>query len=133
MAAPAYPGGLGIPRSAGNDHVPAICFALPREALQLWISGLPEPGRSGWTLETIETGGDWRSTYGGLHDGPRSERKRAGVSSSGLHVFLGGGCGRILAPMIGGKPRKSVPFYFAETGRLLQLSSRFHLFLSELQ
>src|SRR6266513_3661181 len=50
MAAPAYPRGLGLPRSTGDDHGAAIYFPLPREALQLWLSGVPQPRGSGRTL-----------------------------------------------------------------------------------
>src|SRR6266446_1849199 len=110
MAAPEDPRGLGLPRSSGDDHGATIYFALPREALQLWLSGVPEPGRSGGTLETFEAGRNWRATHGRLHDGPRSERERASLSSSGLHVFFGGGRDRILAPVMGAGPLKPVPF-----------------------
>jgi len=41
MAASAYPRGLGLPRSARLDHGAAIHFALSREALQFWLSGVP--------------------------------------------------------------------------------------------
>src|SRR5216683_6080802 len=88
MAAPEDPRGLGLPRSAGNDHGATIYFALPREALQLWLSGVRESGGSGRTLEATEAGRDWRAAYRRLHDGPRGERERASISSSGLHVLL---------------------------------------------
>src|SRR6266851_6251332 len=88
MAASAYSRGLGLPRSAGDDHGAAIHIALPWEALQLWLSGVPESGGSSRALEATEAGRDWRATYRRLHDGPRSERERASISSSGLHVLL---------------------------------------------
>src|SRR6266567_6402622 len=88
MAAPAYPRGLGLPRSAGDDHGSAIHIALPWEALQLWLSGVPESGGSSRALEATEAGRDWRPTHGRLHDGSRSERERAGLSSSGLHLLF---------------------------------------------
>src|SRR6266699_708122 len=88
MAAPEDPRRLELPRSAGDDDGATIYFALPREALQLWLSGVPESGGSSRALEATEAGRDWRATYRRLHDGPRSERERTGVSSSGLHVLL---------------------------------------------
>src|SRR6266481_8862295 len=51
MAAPTYPRGLGFPRSAGNDHGAAIHLALSREALQFWVSRVPESRGSGGALE----------------------------------------------------------------------------------
>src|SRR5713226_5903074 len=87
MAAPAYSRGLGIRRSAGNDHGAAIYFALPREALQFWLSCMSKSRGSGRAVEAIEAGRDWRAAYGRVHDGSGSERERAGVPSSGLHVF----------------------------------------------
>src|SRR6266481_2080720 len=97
MAAPAHPRGLGLPRSTGDDHGAAIYFAISREALQLWLSGVPEPRRSGGALGAIEAGRDRHSPYGGLHDGSGSERECIGVSPSGLHLLFRGGCRRILA------------------------------------
>src|SRR5260370_20805265 len=88
MVAKAHSGGLGIPRSAANDHGAAIYFAVPRAALQLWLPGVPESRRSGRTLEAIEAGRDWRATHGRLHDGSRSERERAGLPSSRLYALL---------------------------------------------
>jgi len=38
----ADPRGLGIPRSGGDDHGAAVYVAISREAVQLWVSGLPE-------------------------------------------------------------------------------------------
>src|SRR5260370_21543888 len=87
MAALAHSRGLGICGFAGDDHGAAIYFALPREALQLWISGVPESRRSSRDVGIIEAGRDRRATYGGLHDGSRGECERAGVSSPGLHVL----------------------------------------------
>src|SRR5216683_2965398 len=100
MAASAHSRGLGLPRSAGDDHGAAIHIALPRKALQLWLSGVPESGGSSRALEATEAGRDWRATYRRLHDGPRSERERAGVSPSGLHLLFRGGRGRILAAVM---------------------------------
>src|ERR1700731_1277493 len=97
MAAPAYPRGLGLSRSTGDDHGAAIYLRLPREALQLWLSGVPEPRRSGRTLDVIETGRDRHSAYGRVHDGSGSERECIGVSPSGLHLLFRGGCRRTLA------------------------------------
>src|SRR5215472_18187983 len=91
MVASADPRGLGIPGPAGDDHGAAVCFALSRETVQLRLSGLPGPGRSGGHLEAAAAGGDWRSINRGLHDGPGSERERIGVSPPGLHLLQ---CGR---------------------------------------
>src|SRR6266481_6903799 len=88
MAAPEDPRGLGLPRSSGDDHGATIHIALPREALQLWLSGVRESGGSGRTLEATEAGRDWRAAYRRLHDGPRGKRERTGISSSGLRVLL---------------------------------------------
>jgi hypothetical protein len=76
-----------IPRSGEHDHGGAIHFEISRETLQLWLSGLPELGGPGRGLETSAAGRDWRATDGRIHDGSGSERERASVSPSGLHVF----------------------------------------------
>ena len=52
MAASPIARGLGLSRSAHHDHAGALHFALPRQALQLRLSGVPEPGRPAGHLET---------------------------------------------------------------------------------
>ena len=52
MAAPPHPRGLGLPRPAHHDHAGALHLALPRQALQLRLSRLPQPGRPAGHLET---------------------------------------------------------------------------------
>ena len=78
---------LGLSRSAGFDNGATIHFALSREAVQLWISGLPEPGGSSGIVAIIEAGGNWRAVDRRFHDGSGSECERASVSASGLHLF----------------------------------------------
>ena len=60
------------------------------KAIQLWVSGMPGSGGSGGDLEIVAAGRDRRATDGRIHDGSGGERERAGVSSSGLHVFQRG-------------------------------------------
>ncbi len=91
MAASENPRGLGLSGPGGDDDAATIHLALSREEIQLWVSGLPGPGRSGGNLEDSAAGRDRRAAHGRFHDGPGSERERVGVSSPGLHVFQ---CGR---------------------------------------
>src|SRR5206468_6689478 len=58
VAAPANSRRLGIPRSARNDDGATVHVALSRQAIQLWISRVSGPGRSGGHLEIVETGRD---------------------------------------------------------------------------
>ncbi|SRR5258706_8096242 len=100
MAAPADSRGLGIPRSAGDDHGAEVYVSLSREALQLRVSGLPKSGRSGGALEIVATGRNRGATDGRIHDGSGSKRERAGVPSSGLHVFFWRGRCRITCMLV---------------------------------
>src|SRR5262252_5560796 len=88
MAPSPDPRRLGLPRSARDDHGAAFYLALPREALQLRLSGLPQSGRSGRHLEIAKARGNRSSTHGRLHDGSRSQRQRTGLPTSRLHLFL---------------------------------------------
>src|SRR5580704_18730474 len=87
MAAPENTRRLELPRPAGVDDGAAIHFAVSRKEIQLWLSGMPGPGRSVGNLEYFAAGRDWRAAHGRFHDGSGSERERAGVSPSGLHVL----------------------------------------------
>src|SRR5258708_26292306 len=97
MAAPPHPRGLGTPRSARADHGSAFYVAVSRQALQLRISGLPRPGRSGGTVEAPAPRRDRRTTHRRNDDGSGSERERAGVSPPRLHLLQRRGWDRRLA------------------------------------
>ena len=79
----------GFPDPPDDDDAGAIHVPLSRQAVQLWLSGVPESGRSAGALETAAAGGDRRDADRGHDDGPRSERQRARLPSSGLHVLHG--------------------------------------------
>src|SRR5882762_2944190 len=91
MAAPENPRGLGLPGPARVDNGAAIHFTISRKAVQLWVSRVPGPGRSGGDLEDFAARRDRCAAHGRIHDGPGSECECVGSSPSRLHVLQ---CGR---------------------------------------
>src|SRR5258708_481409 len=90
MAASENPRGLGLPGPGRDDDGATIHLALSREEIQLWVSGVPGPGRSSGNLEDSAAGRDWRTVDRRIHDGPGSERERVSVSPPGLRVLQRG-------------------------------------------
>ena len=85
----------GFPDPPAMTHAGAIHLALSRQALQLRLSGVPESGRPGRDLDAPAPGRDRRAFDRGNDDGSGSERQRAGVPSSRLHLLFRG---RIVRP-----------------------------------
>ena len=90
MAAPAHPRGLGLSRSADDHHEGPLHLALSRQALQLRLSGVSEPGRSAGAVQAARARRDRRESDRGHDDGARGQRQRAGVPASRLRLLHGG-------------------------------------------
>jgi antitoxin ParD1/3/4 len=87
VAASANPGRLGLSRSAGDDHARAVHIAISRQALQLRLPGVPQPGGSDEALPLTPAGGDRSASNGRFHDGAGSQRLGAGVPSPRLRLL----------------------------------------------
>src|SRR5690349_18222185 len=87
MAAQTYPRRLGLCRPDRSDNAGALYLSLPRQALQLRLSRVPQPRRPAGTLETHQPRRDRHPAHRRHDDGPRSKRQRHGLPSPRLRLF----------------------------------------------
>src|SRR5208282_1147651 len=96
MAASANPRRLGLPRPSGDDDGGPFHVAIPREAVQFRIPRLSKSRGPGWHLAASSPRRDRNPSHGRNDDGPGSQRQRACISTSGLHLFLRGRAERVI-------------------------------------
>ena len=90
VAAPPHPRRLGLPRRAHRHHARSLHLQVSRQALQLRLSGLSQPGRSAGRVETASARRYRRAVDRRHDDGAGGQCERHRLPPSRLRLLHGG-------------------------------------------